>query len=88
MSHIPPDKLLPQDMVDMHDHGPPEKPHFEPVAHRMHATEAKQAMAADPHRWTLAGDKPQKQHVKSDHTDKSHVDQVAHLKSGKPGHHG
>lgn len=56
MSHIPPDKLLPQDMVMMHDHGP--RPFEHPVSHKMAAADARHAMEADPDRWTLEGDVP------------------------------
>jgi hypothetical protein len=58
MAHIPQHKLLPQDLVHMHDHGPKDNRHPEPTRHTMHASDAMHAMDSDPERWTLEGDKP------------------------------
>ena len=55
---IPHGHLLPQDMVDVLDHGPKDNRHPHPVPHRMHAVDAKHAVAADPERWTWKGEKP------------------------------
>ena len=52
-NHIPPHKLLPQDMVDVIDLGPDDDRFAEPVTHRMHAVDAKHAMATDPERYLL-----------------------------------
>lgn len=52
-NHIPPDKLLPQDMVVVYDHGPKDKPFETPVAHKMHAVDAKHSMGVEPERWAL-----------------------------------
>jgi len=53
MAHIPQHRLLPQDLVDIYDHGPPEARHKQPVAHRMHASDARHALDVDPQRWKL-----------------------------------
>ena len=65
MSHVPPDRLLPGDMVDMHDHGDPGERFITPAVRltypllvRMHASDARHAMTVDPGRWTLAGGQP------------------------------
>lgn len=52
-SHIPPDKLLPQDLVDIYDRGPADGPHPAPVVIRMHASDARHAMDVEPERYTL-----------------------------------
>lgn len=52
-NHIPPDKLLPQDMVHIFDHGPKEEPLAEPKLLPMHAVDAKHAMAVEPERYAL-----------------------------------
>lgn len=51
--HIPPHRLLPQDMVEVFDRGPPDEPHLVPVKAVMHASDAKHAMSTDPGRWAL-----------------------------------
>jgi hypothetical protein len=57
--HIPPEKLLPQDLIDIFDHGPEKHPHPAPVKIRMHATDAKHAMSVEPGRWKMHGGKPE-----------------------------
>jgi hypothetical protein len=54
MADIPPDHILPQDLVDIHDHGPKDKPHKQPVRYRWHVTDAKHAMTMEPNRYKLA----------------------------------
>lgn len=51
--HIPPDKMLPQDLVDVFDHGPDDKPFEVPAVIRMHSTDAKHAMSVEPKRYAL-----------------------------------
>lgn len=67
--HIPPERLLPQDLIDIFDHGPVDEPHDAPVKHRMHAVDAKHAMQVEPSRWKLhsvdlAEDKPADPNIK------------------------
>jgi hypothetical protein len=65
LSHVPPDRILAGDHVDMWDHGDPSerfippavRPKY-PVRHRMHVSDARHATRADPQRWTLAGCQP------------------------------
>lgn len=52
-NHIPPEKLLPQDMVHIFDHGPKDDPFAEPKLLPMHAVDAKHAMAVEPERYAL-----------------------------------
>ena len=57
-NHIPPHRLLPQDLVDLWEKVPEEVEEGEPpkftwVRHRMHSTDAKHAMGIDPERWML-----------------------------------
>jgi hypothetical protein len=54
--HIPPHKLLPQDMVDVVDHGPPDNPHDPPQVLRMHVTDARHAMQVEPNRYSLTAE--------------------------------
>lgn len=65
-NHIPPEKLLPQDMVDIFDHGPADEPHETPVLHRMHAVDAKHAMSVEPERWALEPKQPKLELVKDE----------------------
>jgi hypothetical protein len=51
--HIPPDRILPQDLIDIFDHGPADEPHAAPMRHRMHVTDAQHAMMVEPSRWKL-----------------------------------
>ena len=51
--HIPPEHLLPQDMIDIHDHG--QSP---PKVLRMHVSDAKHAMSVEPERYRLPGHVP------------------------------
>lgn len=57
-NHIPPHKLLPQDLVDLFDLGPKDDRHPEPVSLRMHAVDAKHAMDVEPERYVLEIEKP------------------------------
>lgn len=52
-NNIPPEKLLPQDMVNIFDHGPADEPIDPPTELRMHATDAKHAMSVEPERYML-----------------------------------
>lgn len=52
-AHIPPHRLLPQDMVDIYDLGPSDEPHEKSVKVRMHASDARHAMGTEPKRWVL-----------------------------------
>lgn len=54
--HIPPHKLLPQDLVDMLDHGPADALNEPPVKLRMNAQDARHAMQVEPERYTLTPD--------------------------------
>ncbi len=56
---IPPEKLLPQDMVEIFDRGPKDEPHDPPQALRMHATDAKHAMDVEPDRYSLDPERPE-----------------------------
>ena len=51
--HIPPHRLLPQDMVEVFDHGPAIDRHLASVKVYMHASDAKHAMSIEPDRWSL-----------------------------------
>lgn len=57
MSFIPQDRLLPQDLVNIYDHGPADAPHDPPhdppVLMRMHASDARHAMDVEPQRYRL-----------------------------------
>jgi len=59
--HIPPERILPQDMVDIYDHGPADAPHAVPERHRMHVSDAQNAMSIEPERWKLDADVAEKQ---------------------------
>lgn len=50
--HIPPELILPQDMVDVTDLGEPPGD-SEPVVMRMHVSDAKHAMDVEPERYVL-----------------------------------
>lgn len=55
MAHIPHDKVLPQDMVEIYDHGDPDerKKGDRPVKLRMHVSDARHAMDKEPERYLL-----------------------------------
>jgi len=57
-NHIPPHKLMAQDLVDIFDLGPEDDRHPEPVVLRMHAVDAKHAMAVEPERYMLELEAP------------------------------
>lgn len=69
MSHIPHHRLLPQDKAVVYDHGPTDNPHPHPVAHTMHATDARHAMATEPDRWKLDPVRPEAAKARKSKTD-------------------
>ncbi|TAL43841.1 MAG: hypothetical protein EPN91_05650 [Salinibacterium sp.] len=74
--HIPPEKLLPQDLVDVFDHGHADEPNDPAVRIRMHVVDAKHAMEVEPSRYRLDLAKPVKAEpeVEPDHEDEDETD--------------